>query len=212
MLLITGPALPFMNDDTYGLNPAVRARFAPGEYNVHIGVWQGSQSVVPYTFHLRSGDDEPLGEEWHGEGAYIPTGAPNLEAEPALGTLVLGQHEGARRLSANQEADFRTTLDCYGYFALEQPLVVIDPRDLVDSGARVVLAGDRGNGVTVDTLLIGIEADGSVFCVDDFEGENAGFDILNPERGAVKIFAGTWLPNAEGASVGFVLTVTEIDR
>lgn len=215
MLIVSGPGLPYMNDDNYGLNPAVKTRFTPGVYSVHVGTWQGSDADIPYTLHLRSADAEPMDESWAGghpatEGNGAPEAEAMLNAAPALGTFVLGQISEERQRTAQLVPQNRSTGDCYGIFALDRPIAELDPRQLGDDGVRVILSGKAANGSNVDTVLYGIDEQGNEICSDDFAGLDAGFELMGGDHAPITIFAGSWDGSGGGNATTFELKFVDV--
>lgn len=210
LMLIVGPGLPYSDDDTYGLNPSIRTQFTPGVYHVYVGVWSGSSSDVPFKLSLRDPSDESpdFVQESFGERRAVPArrGEPNLSAASALPTLTLKDSDASEQHSAVL-TPLLSPDDCQGFYDFSQPLIEIDPRELGQGGARLVLSGEA-DGSTVDTMLYGVAADGSIVCNDDFDGLNAGLELVGGDNAPIKIFAGLWDGSLLGGEVTFTLSAT----
>lgn len=156
VMVVTGPAGTFCNDDYSGLDPGVRRWLTAGEYSVFVGTLGSGSRTIGFntTFSIQPGDP-PV------DLSGLTTGrAGRIEVSSTTAAETFSGTSGGSKSAA----DFDAT--CRGWVN-EEPDVLLDITTATYLSFQVMSPGD--------TTLVVSGPDG-VFCNDDYTGVNPQID------------------------------------
>lgn len=185
-MAIVGPSGTWCNDDFEGLDPGLTAAFPTGEYRVFVGTF-GAEQSFPYTLTVRPGPTAPETQT----GAL----APGFLPDPFTQDSVAGGPRSGHEWTGQGEHTV-----CRGSLPQEPQHVLT-----LEAFSRLKVTASPAPGQSGDLTMILEGPDGLVWCNDDFEGLDPGFDTAFP-AGEYRVFVGVF----GGGTLPYRLSVTEL--
>lgn len=223
ILLVTGPELPYQDDDTYGTNPSIKSTFPPGEYAIYVGRWGYPDRDTPFELSIY---DSTAGQKPDLEPNADVVLAQETEAEVSTSAEFAAEYADAP--TPNQDAWFQIdasqvesqqrnvtltfsaqTPSCNGIFDFNRPVAQIEHLDkLGDKKLRIVL-NRSDDGPAYDTAMAIYQGADLVACSDDFLAFYAGKDLgaTDGAQGPLTVYGGVVradiIPEDDTLKVGF---------
>jgi hypothetical protein len=186
VIVVSGPAGTFCNDDYEGLNPGVRRYLTAGEYVIHVGQLSGGgfSSTLETTITASEGTP-PL------DLATLPDGEfGSVTMGPGYGTSTLAGTSGGPEDASDLDPA------CHGHIT-EAPSFIMDVDSATSVSIQVLAEGD--------TTLVMLGPDGTYYCNDDAIGLNPALQSYYLEPGRYGIWVGSY--SSEGAH-SFMISFT----
>ncbi|TVQ96838.1 MAG: hypothetical protein EA398_15365 [Deltaproteobacteria bacterium] len=186
-MAIVGPAGTWCNDDFEGLDPGIADTYAAGTYRIFVGTYSEGNSF-PYTFTVRPAPAAPETQTGSLEPGFLP--------DPFTQESIAGGPRSASEWAPRAVEPHN--VQCRGTYPTEPQHVLT----LGEFGSLKITASPTTSG----DLTMVIEGPGGVWCNDDFEGLDPGFDTAFP-AGEYRIFVGNF---GGGSPTPYTLSVTEL--
>lgn len=191
LVVVAPDGAVYCNDDAQNYDPAVvLGDAAPGAYAIWVGVrgeGVGSEALV------RVGREAPAGVQ-----ASEPAPALEPEAEPASGRIALPA-EGSAVIDVQMVVGDDSLLagelfqDCSGTITPTRPDAIVS----VPNAEAALWV--QATAPDVDTTLVVVTPDGSVYCNDDYTGHDPAIGIADAVPGDYAVWVGIFA-GGEGAA------------